>query len=90
MLSYSFIILYSWNLPVNLYVKLFLPTGQQDVYDKTGNNNTVEVSAKNQSSLPQVSACVLISVGVVLCVSVCVVDRDFASSWKESLLYALL
>ena len=41
-----FVIVYSWNLPVDLHIKLFLPTGQQDVYDKTGNNNTVEVSAK--------------------------------------------
>lgn len=45
-----------WQLPESvsdifeiLYVKLksacFSPTGQ-DAYDKTGNNNTVEVSAK--------------------------------------------
>lgn len=37
--------IWSLNLPVDLQIDLFLPTGQQDVYDKTGNNNTLEVSA---------------------------------------------
>lgn len=32
-------------MPVALLMGQFLPTGQQDAYDKTSNNNTVEVSA---------------------------------------------
>lgn len=35
----------AYSQPLDSQVDLFVPTGQQDPYDKTGsNNNTVEVS----------------------------------------------
>lgn len=35
----------TYSQPLDSQVDLFVPTGQQDPYDKTGsNNNTVEVS----------------------------------------------
>lgn len=57
--------MYDWQ------THLFIPVGQQDVYDKTGNNNTVEVSAKLFLSPSGKYLHLFSSVGGVLCVCVC-------------------
>lgn len=79
---------WAWNWQVDSQTDSFVPTGQQDPYDKTGsNNNTVEVrfllclSPSGKSlALWAWFSCVCLSVWVCVCVHM------IRQSWKQNIL----